>query len=83
MARQQEPSVAPRWRDLMRLGIHPDGFDPNVRKNHHKFQRGDAQLEAFVHELENPKKSTRQIRQEREAAKRYRRRRIANETATG
>ncbi len=77
----KNPELRQDWRDLMRLGMGPDGFDPNVRTTSQKFQRGDAQLEAFVHELENPKKSTRQIRQEREAAKRYRRRRIANETA--
>ncbi len=67
------------WCDLMRLGCNHGIFDPDLRTASRKFQRRDAQLEAFVLKLENPKKNAWQRRQEREAAKHARKRRIQNE----
>jgi hypothetical protein len=76
----KDPALREEWRDLMRLGIHRDGFDPELRTISRKFQRGDAQLEAFVYKLEHPKKAAWERKHEREAAKRERKRRVANET---
>jgi hypothetical protein len=77
----KNPALRQDWCDLMRLGMGPDGFDPCLRATSQKFQRGDAQLEAFVRKLENPKKPGWQRRQEREAAKEKKKRQIAIETA--
>lgn len=68
------------WCDLMRLGKSRDGFDPGLRATSRKFQNGDAQLEAFVRQLENPKKPAWERKEEREAAKREKKKRIAYET---
>lgn len=67
------------WCDLMRLGIGPDGLDPDIRAASQEFQNRDAELEAFVRRLENPKKTAWQRKQERVAAKREKKQRIAKE----
>lgn len=69
------------WQDLMRLAVSGSDFDPQLRATSRRFQRGDAELEAFVKRLKSPKKPTWQIRQDREAAKRERKRQIALEDA--
>jgi len=80
-ADNKDAALREDWRDLIALGIGCDGFEADMRAASQKFQRGDTQLEAFVHKLEHPKKRAWQVRQEREAEKRKRKRRIADETA--
>lgn len=79
-ADNSDPALRQDWCDLMQLGMGPDGFYPDLRATSEMFQRGDSQLEAFVHKLENPKKSAGQRKQERDAAKREKDRRVAFET---
>lgn len=78
-ADNKDPVLRQDWCDLMRLGIGRDGFDPDLRAASRKFQRDDAQLEAFVHKIEHRKKPAWVRRREREAAKRAERRRINTE----
>ena len=47
-ADNKDPALRQEWCDLMRLGMGPDGFDPDLRAASQKFRRGDAQLEAFT-----------------------------------
>ncbi|TBW40195.1 hypothetical protein E0E54_01085 [Azotobacter chroococcum] len=68
------------WCDLMQLGFQHGTFDSDLRSASNRFQRGDAQLEAFVRRLENPKKLPWQRMQERQAAKRERKKLIKRET---
>lgn len=68
------------WRDLMRFGYGSDGFNPDIRAAGRRFQNGDAQLEAFVRKLENPKKTRWEVKQARQAEKRKKKKRIACET---
>lgn len=68
------------WKDLVRIGCGRDGLDPNVRAAAEAFRRGDKPLADFLRKLENPKKLAWEVRQEREAAKRSRKRRVAFET---
>lgn len=75
----KDPMLRSDWRDLMRLGFSQGVFDSDLRMASHKFQGGDAQLEAFVLKLENPKKNAWERRQEREAAKRAKKKLIENE----
>jgi hypothetical protein len=67
------------WQDLMRLGVRHYGFDPALRAASRQFEAGDAQLELFVHNLQYPKKLPWQIKEERQAAKAERKKRIALE----
>lgn len=67
------------WKDLVRLGCGPDGLDPDVRAAAEAFRRGDEPLAEFLHELENPQKPAWEVRQEKEAAKRARKRKVAFE----
>ncbi|WP_447782412.1 NACHT domain-containing protein [Pseudomonas plecoglossicida] len=68
------------WQDLMHLGFDRDGFDPDLRAASRQFQAGDGQLEAFVHKLQNPKKPGWKLKQERNAVKQERKKRIDFET---
>jgi len=68
------------WCDLMRLGVQRGPCDAELRSASRKFQRGDAQLEAFVSKLENPKKRAWELKQERQESKRKRKMRIEYET---
>ncbi|WP_391349256.1 NACHT domain-containing protein [Azospirillum sp. A23] len=62
------------WRGLMDLGTLAGKIDRDVRASGAKFQRDDAQLAAFVRKLEHPKKPAWELKQERQAAKRERKR---------
>jgi hypothetical protein len=73
-------SLREDWCDLMRLGLRCNGSDPELRPASRKFQNGDAQLEAFVYKLENPKKPAWEVKQARDAAKREKKKSIAYET---
>jgi hypothetical protein len=75
----KDPLLREQWCDLMQLAFDRSGFDPALRAASYKFQRGDAQLEAFVRKLENPKKPAWQRKHEREAAKREKKKRISYE----
>lgn len=77
----KDPALREEWRDLMRLGIGQGGLDPGLRAASRKFQAIDQQLEAFAHKLENPPKPHWQRKQERQAEKREKKRRIANEVS--
>ncbi|RON25628.1 NACHT domain-containing protein [Pseudomonas lini] len=76
----RDPTLRSDWCDFMLLGFSKGVFDPDLRTASRKFQGGDAQLEAFVLKLENPKKNAWERGQEREAAKRARKKLIENET---
>src|SRR6185312_1126219 len=65
----------------VRIAWRPDGLDPDVRAAAEKFRRGDKLLGDFLRELENPKKPAWEVRQEEEAAKRARKRKVAFEQA--
>lgn len=69
------------WKDLVRLGMAPEGLDLEVRGAAEKFRRGDKPLAAFLQKLETPKKPGWEIRKEKRARKRERKRKAAFETA--
>lgn len=69
------------WQDLVRIAWGAYGLDPRVRAAAERFRRGDKPLGDFLRRLENPKKPKWEIRQEKEAAKRERNRRVAFEEA--
>lgn len=68
------------WQDLVRLGWGINGPDPAVRAAAEKFRRGDAQLAIFVGKVENPKKPAWEVQQEKNAAKRARKKAVAFES---
>lgn len=76
-----DPALRQDWQDLVRIAWGPDGPDPNVRAAAERFRRGDKPLSDFLHKLENPKKPKWEVRQEKEAAKRERKRKVAFEEA--
>ncbi|MDP9941390.1 NACHT domain-containing protein [Ectopseudomonas alcaliphila] len=76
----RDSSLRQDWCDLMQLGLNQGRIDANVREKSKDFQRGDAQLEAFVHRLENPRKTSWQLKQERMTAKQERKRLVEVET---
>jgi hypothetical protein len=75
----RDPALRGAWLDLMRLGHGSEGFMPELREASRIFQRGDANLEAAVRRLENPKKSGWERRQEKMEEKRKKKERIAKE----
>lgn len=72
-----DPALRKDWCDLMRLGWGPEGLEPAVRAAAEKFRRGDKQLAQFIRKLENPKKPDWEVKQEKGAAKRARKRQAA------
>lgn len=76
-----DPNLRQDWMDLVRIGRGPDGLDQNVRAAAERFRRGDKPLADYLCKLENPKKPAWQIKQERYAAKRARKRQISFEIA--
>jgi hypothetical protein len=64
------------WCDLVRLAWGPEGIEAAVLAAAERFSRGDKQLAAFLHKMENPKKSPWEAKQEREAERRERKRRV-------
>jgi len=77
----KDPNLRQDWQHLVRIAWRPDGLDPDVRAAAEKFRRGDKLLGDFLRELENPKKPAWEVRQEEEAAKRARKRKVAFEQA--
>lgn len=77
----KDPELRQDWKDLVRIGWGPDGLDPDVRAAAERFRRGDKPLADFMRKLENPKRPAWEVRQEKEAAKRARKRKAAFETA--
>ena len=77
----KDPDLRQDWRDLVSVAWGPDGLDPDVQAAAEKFRRGDNLLGDFLRKLENPKKPAWEIRQEKEAAKRDRKRKVAFEEA--
>ncbi|WP_195908358.1 NACHT domain-containing NTPase [Novosphingobium sp. Gsoil 351] len=77
----KNPDRRQDWQDLVRMAWGPDGLDPGVRASAEEFRRGDKPLADFLRKLENPKKPAWKVRQENEAAKRERKRKVAFETA--
>ncbi|GLV27391.1 hypothetical protein TomTYG45_38150 [Sphingobium sp. TomTYG45] len=67
------------WKDLVRLGWGGSGPDPMVRAAAEKFRRGDAQLAIFIGKVENPKKPAWEVKQEKDGAKRAKKRAITFE----
>ncbi len=64
------------WQDLVRLAHRRDGFEPGARDSALRFARTDPQLLAFLRKTEDPRPPAWQVRQEREQAKRDRKRRV-------
>jgi hypothetical protein len=77
----RDPDLRQDWQDLVRIAWGPDGLDPDVRAAAEKFRRGDKLLGDFLRKLENSKKPAWQVRQEKEAAKQDRKRKVAFEEA--
>jgi hypothetical protein len=77
----KDPRLRQDWKELVRIGWGPEGLDPAVRVAAEAFRRGDKPLADFLRKLENPKKPAWEVRQEKEAAKRDRKRQVAFNTA--
>jgi hypothetical protein len=77
----RDPLLRDDWKDLLRIASNREGVDSQVRAAAERFRRGDKVLGDFLRKLENPKKPAWEIRQEKEAAKRARKRKVAFETA--
>lgn len=77
----KNPVLRQDWMDLARIGWGPEGLDPAVRAAAEAFRRGDKPLADFLRKLENPKKPPWEVRQEKEAAKRDRKRQVVFATA--
>lgn len=75
------PGLRQDWQDLVRIAWGPDGLDAHVQAVAEKFRRGDKPLGDFLRKLENPKKPAWEVRQEKEAVKRDRKRKVAFEEA--
>jgi len=73
----KDPVLRRDWKDLVRIGWGPEGLDPVVRAAAEAFRRGDKPLADFLRKLENPKKPAWEVRREKEAAKRDRKRKVA------
>ncbi|MGB3424774.1 MAG: hypothetical protein WBF84_01695 [Castellaniella sp.] len=69
------------WQDLVQIAWGSDGPDPDVRAAAEQFRRGDRPLGDFLRKVENPEKPKWKIRQEKEATKRERKRKVAFEEA--
>lgn len=77
----KDPALRQDWMDLVCIGWRSGGLDPDVRAAAEAFRREDKPLADYLHKLENPKKHALELRQEKEAAKRTRQRKIAFEMA--
>lgn len=77
----KDPDLRQDWQDLVCIAWGLNGLDPDVRAAAEKFRRGDKPLGDFLRKLENPKKPAWEVRQEKEAAKRDRKRKVAFEEA--
>lgn len=77
----QDPVLRLDWQDLVRIAWGPNGLDSSLRMAAERFRRGDKQLGDFLRKLENPGKPEWEVRQEKYAAKRERKRRAAIEEA--
>lgn len=77
----KDPALRQDWQDLVNIAWGPDGLDPDVCFAAERFRRGDKLLGDFLRRLENPKKAAWQIRQDKAAAKRERKRKVAFEKA--
>jgi hypothetical protein len=77
-ADKRDPAQRQDWCDLVSIGFG-HGMDVDVRRAGEKFQHGDADLEAFVYELEHPETPEWQRERERKAAKRQENERAAKE----
>lgn len=77
----EESDLRQDWKDLVQIGWGRDGLDPDVRAAAEAFKRGDKSLADFLRKLENPKKPAWEVRQEKEAGKRERKRKVAFEMA--
>jgi hypothetical protein len=76
----RDPTLREEWSDLMAIGIRHGGLTEDLRATAAKFQRGDPQLDAFVRRLENPIRTALERKQERQAARHERKRKINFET---
>jgi hypothetical protein len=76
----KDPELREDWKDLMRLALSSEGFEPELREASYQFQAGDAQLEAYVQKLLNPLSPGRKRRQEKLKAKQDRKTLIASES---
>ncbi|RAP63921.1 hypothetical protein A6B37_11370 [Achromobacter sp. HZ01] len=77
----KDPAARQDWQDLVQVAWRHDGLEPVVREAAERFRRGDKALGDFLSKLENPKKPAWEVRQEKERAKRERKRKVAIEEA--
>lgn len=75
-ADHRDAALRDDWQNLVRLAHRREGFEPGVRESALQFAREDPQLLAFLRKVEDPKPPAWQLRQEREQAKRDRKRRV-------
>jgi len=80
LGKTHDKALRQDWKDLVRLGWSVNGPDPAVRAAAEKFRRGDAQLATFIGKVENPKRPAWEVKQEKDAAKRARKKAVAFET---
>lgn len=80
LGNNKDAALRQDWKDLVRIGWGPDGLDPDVHAAAEAFRRGDTLLADFLHSLQNPEKPAWEVKRERDAAQRARKRRVAFET---
>ena len=76
-----DPKLRNDWMDLVQIGMGSEGLDPDVRRAAETFRHGDKPLEEFLRKLENPTKSSWEVKHEKDTAQRYRKRLVAFEKA--
>lgn len=64
-----DPKAREAWRDLMLVPASRSAFSEKVRTASRLFQRNDAELEAYIYNLEHPPKPDYQVRREERDAR--------------
>lgn len=77
----RDSRVRQEWKDLVLIGCGGTVLDPNVRAAADAARQGDKPLADFLRKLERNRKVGWQLRQEKEEAKRARKREVAFATA--
>lgn len=75
----KDPALRDDWKDLMRLALSRDGFEPEVLEASYQFQSGDSQLKAYVQKLLNPLSPGRKRKQNYLKLKQERKNRVTYE----
>ncbi|MFP7634927.1 NACHT domain-containing protein [Pseudomonas veronii] len=79
VSENKDPALREDWKDLMRLALGRDGFEPDLLEASYQFQSGDAQLKAYIKKLLNPLSLGQMRKREYLKVKQERKKRIAYE----